>query len=127
MKLAVPPFAFRLAAAGVALAFWALAAALAVGLSFEAVLAGFAAAMAFNAIVPHLALTLVLRRYHPGTATAWFLVVPTALLAFSATGAAARVSDTGFLLEALAAAAALGLSLPLLLGLGHHLRARFGG
>jgi len=38
--------------------------------------AGYVVAMLANALVPHLAATVALRRYMPGTATAWLLVVP---------------------------------------------------
>lgn len=118
LPIARSAFAFRLAAGLVAVIFWMLAAGLSLGLQLQAILAGFAIAMLFNAVVPHLALSLMLRRHHPGTATAWLLVVPAALLALDAENVAGRLAEGSFLLAALAAAVALGLSLPLFLALG---------
>ena len=124
LPLAPSAFAFRFAAAVVALAFWALAGALAAGLALHAVLAGLALVMIFNAIVPHLALTLALRRYHPGLATAWLAVVPAAVAAIGATGAPDQLSDSAFRWTALAAIAALALSLPLLMAVARGLEKR---
>jgi hypothetical protein len=42
----------------------------------QCVFAGYVVALLANAVVPHLALTVALREYVPGTATAWLLVVP---------------------------------------------------
>lgn len=119
---ALTPFQFRFAAIAVAVLFWLLAAGLKAGMPLAPVLAGFAAAMIVNALVPHLALTLVLRRYHPGLATGLFAVVPAAFLALSSLGGAAEIPEGGgFAWRAGAAFVGLGLSLPLLLWLGARL------
>jgi hypothetical protein len=122
LPIARSAFAFRVAAGLVAAIFWLLAAGLSVELPLQAILAGFAIAMMFNAVIPHLALSLMLRRYHPGTATAWLLVVPAALLALDAENVADRLAGDDFLLAALGAAIALGLSLPLFLALGRRVK-----
>jgi len=59
----------------------ALAAACAIAASARSVvglylLCGFALAMALNVFVPHVAATIVLRRYMPGTATGLLVVLP---------------------------------------------------
>jgi hypothetical protein len=124
LPIARSAFAFRLAAGVIAVIFWVLAAGLSAGLQLQAILAGFAIAMIFNAVVPHLVLSLMLRRYHPGTATAWLLVAPAALLALDAENVAGRFAERGFPLAVLAAAIALGLSLPLFLALGRRVEPR---
>lgn len=121
----VPPRAFRFAATVITLAFWAAALALASGVSaLEPVVAGFALAVIVNAFLPHLALTLVLRRYHPGTASGLLLVVPAALLYLAAVDAARRIGDPAFLAGAAAGAAGLAAAVPLLLALGRRLKGR---
>lgn len=118
----VSPRAFRFAATVITLAFWAAALALAAGASaLEPVVAGFALAVIVNAFLPHLALTLVLRRYHPGTASGLLLVVPAALLYLTAVDAAQRIGDPAFLAWAAAGAAGLAAAVPLLLALGRRL------
>lgn len=122
----VPARAFRFAAAVITLAFWAAALALASGLPAlegvsEPVVAGFALAVIVNAFLPHLALTLVLRRYHPGTASGLLLVVPAALLYLTAINASQRIGDPAFLAWAAAGAAGLAAAVPLLLALGRRL------
>lgn len=117
----VPARAFRVAAAAIAALFWAAALALAAGVPAGPVVAGFALAMIFNAFVPHLALTVALRRYHPGTATGLLLVVPAAAAFLAAVDAAARIGEPAFAAGALAGAALLAASLPLLARLGRHL------
>jgi hypothetical protein len=124
LPIARSAFAFRLAAGVIAVIFWVLAAGLSAGLQLQVILAGFAIAMIFNAVVPHLVLSLMLRRYHPGTATAWLLVAPAALLALDAENVAGRFAERGFPLAVLAAAIALGLSLPLFLALGRRVEPR---
>lgn len=118
----VPPRAFRFAATVIALAFWAAALALVFGASaVEPVVAGFALAVIVNAFLPHLALTLALRRYHPGTASGLLLVVPAALLYLTAIDTAQRIGDPAFLAWAAAGTAGLAASVPLLLALGRRL------
>ena len=118
----VPPRAFRFAATVITLAFWASALALLSGVSaVEPVIAGFALAVIVNAFLPHLALTVILRRYHPGTASGLLLVVPAALLYLVTVDASQRIGDPAFLAWAAAGAAGLAAAVPLLLALGRRL------
>jgi hypothetical protein len=116
----VSPRAFRFAAAMITLVFWAAALASGVAAS-EPVVAGFALAVIVNAFVPHLALTVILRRYHPGTASGLLLVVPAALLYLATVDASQRIGDPAFLAWAAAGAAGLAAAVPLLLALGRRL------
>lgn len=116
--------AFRFAASAIALIFWVVAIAVPNVPRAEAIMAGFAVAMMFNAVVPHLALTAWLRRYSPGTATAWLAVVPAGLFMLASTGGAARFSDRDFLISAAAGFAGLAISLPVPLLVGRLLVAR---
>jgi hypothetical protein len=126
-KLEVGPVAFRFAAAAIAVLFWLAAFALLSGAPIAGVLAGFAAAMIFNAFMPHLALTLAMRRYHPGTATAWLLVVPAAVTVIAASGGLDAFANRAFALEAVAGFLGLAVSLPLLLMLGGIIERRLAG
>jgi len=110
--------AFRFAASAIAVVFWLVAIAVPYVPLAEAAMAGFAVAMMFNAVVPHLTLTAWLRRYHPGTATAWLIIVPAGLFMLASSGGAARLSDRDFLLGAVAGFAGLAISLPILLLVG---------
>jgi len=110
--------AFRFAASAIAVVFWAFAIAVPYVPGAEAIMAGFAVAMMVNAVVPHLALTAWLRRYHPGTATAWLAVVPAGLFMIASVGGVARLSDPDFLISAVAGFAGLVISLPVLLLIG---------
>lgn len=121
LKLDVPPVAFRFAATMIAVVFWLAALALSAGWQVEAVVAGFALAMIFNAVLPHLALSLALRRYHPGTATAWLLVVPAAVAYLTSVDASARLADPTLLALAFAGFAGLAAAVPLLLAFGRRL------
>jgi len=47
---------------------------------FSFVFAGFLGAMIFNAVFPHLAATIALRKYAPGTITGVFLMIPVCIL-----------------------------------------------
>ena len=116
-----PPsaFSFRFAVAVITLLFWAVPAGMALGISLDPVLAGFSAAMIFNAAIPHLAASVWFRRYHPGTATAWLLVVPAALYALAVVGPH-RLKEPSFAFGAAAGLLALGVSVPLLIGVGRH-------
>lgn len=115
------PFAFRFAVAVVTLMFWVLALGIALGFPLEAGLAGFAMAMIVNAAVPHLAASIWFRRYHPGTATGWLLVVPAGLNVLAAVNWSEAVREPSFLLGAAAGLIGLAVSVPLLIGLGRRL------
>ena len=110
--------AFRFAASAIALVFWASAIAVQYVPRAEAIMAGFAVAMMLNAVMPHLALTVWLRRYHPGTATAWLAVVPAGLFMLASSGGATRLGDPDFLFGAVLGFAGLAISLPVLLLIG---------
>ena len=123
----VGPVAFRFAAAAIALLFWLAAAALLSGLRVRGVRADFSLAMIFNAIVPHLFVTLATRRYHPGTATAWLLVIPAAATFLLASGGLGTFMNRTFLMEVLGGCVGLAVSLPLLLKLGQWTERRWTG
>jgi hypothetical protein len=121
-----PPSAFslRFAVTVITLLFWAVPAGLALGIPLEPMLAGFAAAMIANAAVPHLAASIWFHRYHPGTATAWLLVVPAALNALIAVNLPERLREPSFALGAAAGLIGLAASVPLLIYLGRKVELR---
>ena len=83
----VGAFEFRFAVVAVTLAAYVCAALAAAGSTLGVYLVcGYALGMAVNAFVPHLAATVALRRYAPGTATGLLLNLPigVALIAFAA-------------------------------------------
>jgi hypothetical protein len=125
--LEVGPVAFRFAAVAIALLFWLAALALLVGMPVAGILAGFSIAMIFNAVAPHLALTLAMRRYHPGTATAWLLVVPAAVTFIATTSGSGALTDRAFVVGAVAGLLGLAVCLPLLLTLGGVIERRLVG
>lgn len=84
-------------------------------------LAGYALAMLVNVFVPHVAASVLLRRYMPGTATALALVLPSSAALLSVAFAGGWVSWPAFALTGPAIAAGLALSLPLLFALGRRL------
>ena len=123
-KLEIGPLAFRFAAAAIALLFWLAALALLAGLPVRGIVSGFALAMIFNAVVPHLAVTLATRRYHPGTGTAWLLVVPASLAFLAASGGFGAFWKGTIALEALGGLLGLAALLPLLLMTGRSIERR---
>lgn len=123
-KMQVGPLAFRFAATAIAVLFWLAALALLSGLPVGGILAGFSLAMIFNAVIPHLAVTARTRRYHPGTATAWLLVVPAALIFLVDSGGLGAFRERAFALEALGGLVGLAALLPLLLLVGRTLERR---
>ena len=123
-RLVRSAFGFRVAVTAITLAFWTAVAALASGMPARPIIAGFAAAMVVNAVVPHVVLTMFLRRYHPGTATALLLVVPSAIVCLQAIGAVEAMQDAAFASVTLAAFLGLGLSVPLLMTAGRWLEKR---
>jgi hypothetical protein len=127
LRLGVGSVAFRFAATAIALLFWLAAFALLSGMPVAGILAGFAGAMIFNAVLPHMALTVAMRRYHPGTATAWLLVVPAATTFIAATGGLGALTDRAYLIGAVAGLVGLAVSLPLLLTLGGIIERRLAG
>jgi hypothetical protein len=73
-------FHFAALVASIALVALTLAATLLPGAAVQYAFAGYVVAMLANALVPHLAITIALREYMPGMATAWLLVVPIGFL-----------------------------------------------
>ncbi len=81
-------------------------------------LCGYALAMLLNVIVPHLAATIALWRYAPGTGTALGLVLPTASLLLWRGIAEQRIELARFEWAGPATVAVILLSIPLLFSLG---------
>jgi hypothetical protein len=77
-------------------------------------LCAFALAMAFNAFIPHLAATIVLRNYAPGTATALLLNLPTSMILLGSAVAEGRIDVSLLAWTGPLTALALALSIPLL-------------
>lgn len=117
-QMNVSAFAFRFAACLVTAMVWLVAIAMVAGWRTEALMAGFAIAMLFNAALPHLVLTLILRRYHPGTATALLAVVPSVILFGLSIGDLALAATPSFAAGLIAGVVLLALLVPagLLLG-----------
>ena len=82
-------------------------------------LAGFAAVMVVNAMVPHLTLTVIFRRYAPGTGTAICLMVPLAMLLIVDGFTAGVLTGASLLVTAVAVAVTLLVAIPLLFWIGH--------
>lgn len=121
----VTPFAFRFALVILTAALYAVVAFAVAGdhLAIQ-LLAGVAAVMVINAMVPHLTLTLVFRRYAPGTGTAICLVVPLALLVMINDLAAEALTLRSLLFATIAVALVLLVAIPLLFWAGHYAERR---
>lgn len=116
----VTPFALRFALVVLTAGLYAIAAFAAAGSHLAInILAGFAAVMVVNAMVPHLTLTLVLRRYAPGTGTVICLVVPLSVLVVVSGLASGVLTPRELLVTALAVAVTLLVVIPLLFWLAH--------
>lgn len=81
-------------------------------------LCGLAVAIAINAIVPHLAMTLFMRVYVPGTATGLLLALPAATLLVRAGFEEERIAWSTFWWAAPATALGVVAAIPALLALG---------
>lgn len=90
----------------------------------SAVFAAYVIAMGVNAVLPHLALSLLQRRYMPGTATAWLGVVPLGLAWLRTAASEDRLRLAAQAWTLVLSGLALGLSVPALLWLGRRLAAR---
>ncbi len=121
----VTPFALRLALVTLTAAIYGIAAFAAAGyhLAIE-LLAGIAAVMIINAMVPHLTLTLVFRRYAPGTGTALGLVVPLSLLVIIDGLMANVLTVRELLVTTVAVTVALLVAIPLMFWAGHFVERR---
>lgn len=90
----------------------------------SAVFAAYVIAMLVNAVLPHLALSLLQRRYMPGTASAWLGVVPLGLAWLMAAASQGRLHLAAQAWTLALSWLSLGLSVPALLWLGRRLAAR---
>jgi hypothetical protein len=82
---------------------------------------GYGLAMALNSVAPHLAATLALRRYAPGTATALLLNLPISLALIRAGLLEGRIEWSRFLWAGPLTVAGLLASIPALFALGRTL------
>ncbi|MDR3441318.1 HXXEE domain-containing protein [Telmatospirillum sp.] len=87
------------------------------------VLCGYALAMLLNAFIPHLAATIALRRYAPGTATAFCFNVPVASLLLYGAVTQHRIEFVTFAWGGPLTVIAIVSAIPLLFALGRRLRA----
>ncbi len=90
----------------------------------SAVFAAYVIAMEVNAVLPHLALSLLQRRYMPGTASAWLGVVPLGLAWLHAAASEGRLHLAAKVWTLTLSWLCLGLAVPALLWLGRRLAAR---
>jgi hypothetical protein len=125
----VGAFEFRFAVAALTLAAYACAAMAAAGSTLGVYLVcGYALAMAANAFVPHLAATVALRRYAPGTATGVLLNLPIGVGLIAAAASEGRIAWPTFVWAGQMTMVALVAAIRPLLALGrawaNRLRAR---
>ena len=116
--------AFRFAAAVVSLAFVILTLAASLETASTPVrylFAGYVVAMLVNAAIPHLVVTVALRRYMPGTITAWLLVVPMGCLYLWSAVQTSAVEVRTLLWVSPLVALCLLATIPVLFRLGRHL------
>ncbi|WP_269630693.1 HXXEE domain-containing protein [Pelomonas sp. BJYL3] len=90
----------------------------------SAVFSAYVIAMLVNALLPHLALSLLQRRYMPGTASAWLGVVPLGLAWLQAAQAEGRLLLAKHAWTLVLSGLVLALLVPVLLWLGRRLAAR---
>jgi len=83
--------------------------------------AGYVVAMLVNAAIPHLVVTVALRRYMPGTITAWLLVVPMGCLYLWSAVQTSAVEVRTLLWVGPLVALCLLATIPVLFRLGRHL------
>lgn len=106
---------FRFAVAVLTIAGWAVVAWSAAGSRFaDYLVSGYALAMLVNVVVPHVAATLALRRYAPGTATALALNLPVTALLLRAAFAEGRIAMETFIWAGPLVAVAVAASIPVL-------------
>lgn len=124
----ITPFAFRFALVILTAAIYGIVALSVAGSAYAVeLLAGLAAVMIVNAAVPHLALTVALRRYAPGTGTALCIVLPLSLLVIVNGLAAGTVTGRSLLIAAIAVAVALLVAIPLLFSAGRFVERHISG
>lgn len=86
-------------------------------------LTGYALAMLANVVAPHVAATVLLRRYMPGTATALALNLPATAALLATAFSEGWISGPVFAFAGPGVALALALSIPPLFGIGRRLAA----
>jgi hypothetical protein len=115
----VTPFAFRFALVALTAVAYGIVAFAVSGSHYAAdLLAGIAVVMAINAVIPHLTLTLVLRRYAPGTGTAICIVLPLSLLVILNGFAVGTLAVPALIITAVVVAMTLFVAVPLLFWAG---------
>lgn len=113
------PFSFRFALIVLTGAVYVVVGFAAAGVaSAIALLSGIALVMAINAVAPHVILTLICRRYAPGTATGLFIMTPLSILLIVRNGAAGYHDGYGLALSALAVAVVVIVAIPALIYAG---------
>lgn len=110
------PFSFRFALIVLTGAVYVVVACAAAGVaSAIVILSGLALVMAINAVAPHLILTLVCRRYAPGTATGLFIMTPLSTLLIVRIAAAGHLDGYALVVSALSVAVAVIIAIPALI------------
>jgi hypothetical protein len=94
---------------------------------FDYILCGYALAMVLNVFVPHLAATIVMRRYMPGTATAIGLVLPSGMLVLHQSFTGNRIDATTFAWAGPLTVAMMLISIPALFAISRRLRRGLAG
>jgi hypothetical protein len=89
---------------------------------WDYILCGYALAMVLNAFVPHLAATLVMRRYMPGTATAIGLVLPSGILLLHQSFIDYRIDAKSFAWAGPLTVVAIVISIPALFAISRRIR-----
>lgn len=106
---------FRFAVLALTLAAWAVAAWSAAGsLLADYLVAGYALAMLVNVVFPHLAATLAMRRYAPGTTTAVLFNLPVTALLLQQAFTEERVDPDTFLWAGPLVAILIAISIPVI-------------
>ncbi len=127
-RVAVGASEFRFAVIALTLLAYLGAALAAAALPIGAYLVcGYALAMALNAFVPHLAASVALRAYAPGTASGLLLNLPIGVALLIEAAAERRIAWPTFAWAGPATVAAIVAAIPLLFALGRALAARLGG
>jgi hypothetical protein len=88
-------------------------------------ISGFALAMLLNVFLPHVATTIALRRYMPGTATALLFILPASIALLREAFAAERIVPSTFAWAGPAVVATLAGAIPLLFAAGRRLQGAF--
>lgn len=113
------PFSFRFALIVLTGAVYIVVAFAAAGVaSAITLLSGLALVMAINAVAPHLVLTLVFRRYAPGTATGLFIMTPLSILLIVRNAAGGHIDGYALAVATISVAVAVIIAIPALIYAG---------